>query len=99
MDDKKASIMLELLHDLMGEMKTSTGSKLKPTASIEVTTATPLEDDKEGLEAHLDKIAAEPHEEPDGDELLGLEDEDEDEEPKEEKMSPAMARMNKRLGL
>jgi hypothetical protein len=102
----KTSITLELLRDLISEMKTSAGSRLKPkeaettVIAVEGAPTEGIEEELEegdnaGLKGHLDAIAKKGTDE--GLELSDLlEDEDEDEEPEEEK-SPARSRMDRLL--
>lgn len=93
--DKKTQITMDLLHELLSEMKMGAGSKLKPKeVVIEKTEISPDEsEDKDGLQEHLDKVSEEEIPE----ELLeGLT--DEEDEPEEEDISPASSRLNKRMG-
>ena len=105
----KSKIMSELLAQLLDEMKVNAGSRLKPKeASIEIISAKPVEheepdgdEDKAGLQDHLDSLAAaeaEKHAAGEEPELVALDEPDEDEdEDEDELISPASARLNKIL--
>ena len=47
--DRKSQIMLDLLKELMSEMKGSVGSKLKPVSSEVSISAVPLEKEEEEI--------------------------------------------------
>ena len=74
--DKKSTIMLDLLHELLGEMKMGAGSKLKPKEEV-VVEAEPEMKPEGSLEEHLDKVSEEG---PDEEDLAGLMDDEEDED-------------------
>lgn len=95
--DQRAQLILKLIPDLLSEMKMGAGSKLKPKAEvIEVSTDKVDPEDKEGLAAHLDKVAEESP--PDEDDLEGLmDDEDKTDEEDKQYTSSAKARLDRKM--
>lgn len=91
--DKKAQITLDLLKELLSTMKGQVGSKLKPKAASVEVIAEP-EEEKEGLQEHLDKVSEEEIPE---EVLEGLTEDDEDDEIPEEEVSLASRRLAKRM--
>jgi uncharacterized membrane-anchored protein len=104
--DKKSQITLELLKDLVSEIKGSAGSRLKPKAVEVEIESKPIalegeehddieEKSPEGLKDHLDSISKEEIPEEDLESLMDDEGAEED-QPKEEE-SLASRRLSKRM--
>jgi hypothetical protein len=108
--DRKSAIVLDLLKELMTEMKGSVGSKLKPvSAEIKTISAEPVEEESDEplvveavpLEKHMEsehEEAEEPEEEYDGADLEDVLDQASEEEPKSaaSKRLAKLAASNKR---
>lgn len=93
---KKTEITLNLLQDLIAEMKGTAGTRLKPKS--DEPEAPEGKATEKSLEEHLDNISKEDHQEPDLDDLLSDDDEDNKEEDEEDCKKPlARSRMDRLL--
>jgi hypothetical protein len=103
--DRKSEIVLDLLKELMSEMKGVAGSKLKPvSAEVKTVSAEPIEEEKDEpliveavpLEKHMEAEREEGEEEPDIEEYDGSDLEDVlDKASEDEPKSAASRRMAK----
>jgi hypothetical protein len=83
--DKKSQILLDLLQDLMGEMKSGAGNKLKPKMP-----------EVKGPQTEVDEASHEPGEDEEAEEAVLPGGKDEDDAPRA--LTGASARLAKRLG-